>query len=174
LALACEPPKRDGRELTHWTHADLAAEAAARGIVESTSPDSIGRFLREADLKPHRVRGWINTPRDVQFDEKCRDVCETYRLAPERAAAGIQTRSIDEMTGVQALERAATTKPVRPGLVERREFEYVRHGTLTLIAAFDVLAGKVTYHLGRHVPRRTSPVGWERCWHNAAPTPRGI
>ncbi|MBK1620820.1 hypothetical protein CKO42_20780, partial [Lamprobacter modestohalophilus] len=62
LALACEPPKRDGQELTHWTHADLAAEAIARGIVESISPDSIGRFLREADLKPHRTRGWINTP----------------------------------------------------------------------------------------------------------------
>ena len=58
LALACEPPKRDGRELTHWTHADLAAEVVARGIFESISPDSIGRFLREADLKPHRVRGW--------------------------------------------------------------------------------------------------------------------
>lgn len=152
LALACEPPERDGRELTHWTHADLAAEAVARGIVESISPDFVGRFLREAELKPHRVRGWINTPRDAQFYEKCRDVCETYRLAPERAAAGIETRSIDEMTGVQALERAATSKPVRPGLVERREFEYIRHGTLTLIAAFDVVTGKVTYHLG---PTRT-------------------
>ena len=152
LALACEVPKRDGRELTHWTHAELAAEAIARGLVESISPDSIGRFLREADLKPHRVRGWINTPRDAQFDHKCRDVCETYRLAPERAAAGIETRSIDEMTGVQALERAAATLPLRRGLIERREFEYVRHGTLTLIAAFDVVTGKVTYHIG---PTRT-------------------
>ena len=152
LSLACEPPKRNGRELTHWTHADLAAEAVARGIVELISPDSIGRFLREADRKPHRVRGWINTPRDAQFDAKCRDVCETYRLAPERAAAGIETRSIDEMTGVQALERAARTLPVCPGLVERREFEYIRHGTLTLIAAFDVATGKVTYRLG---PTRT-------------------
>ena len=152
LALACEPPKRDGRELSHWTHAELAAEAVARGIVESISPDSIGRFLREADLKPHRTRGWINTPRDAQFDEKCQDVCETYRLAPERAAAGIETRSIDEMTGVQALERAAPTLPLRRGLIERREFEYIRHGTLPLIAAFDVVTGKVTYHLG---PTRT-------------------
>ena len=130
----------------------MAAEAIARGIVESISPDSIGRFLREADLKPHRTRGWINTPRDEQFDEKCRDVCETYRLAPKRAAVGIETHSIDEMTGVQALERSAATLPVRRGLVERREFEYVRHGTLTLIAAFDVVTGKVTYHLG---PTRT-------------------
>lgn len=41
LALACEPPMRNGRELTHWTHAELAAEAQARGIVESISPDSV-------------------------------------------------------------------------------------------------------------------------------------
>jgi transposase len=152
IALACEPPSRDGRELTHWTQADLAAEAVARGIVEDISAGSIGRFLREADLKPHRTRSWINTPRDDQFDEKCQDVCETYRLAPERAAAGIETYSVDEMTGVQALERNAPTLPMRKGLIERREFECIRHGTLTLIAGFDVVSGKVNYRLG---PTRT-------------------
>jgi len=152
VALACEPPQRDGRELTHWTLSDLAAVAVARGIVETISAGSIGRFLREADLKPHRTRGWINTPRDEHFDAKCHDVCATYRLAPERAAAGIETRRIDEMTGVQALQRAAATLPVRPGQVERREFEYIRHGTLTLIAGFDVVTGQVTYRLG---PTRT-------------------
>ena len=52
LALACEPPMRNGRELTHWTHAELAAEAMARHIVESISPDSIGRFLRDPS---HRI-----------------------------------------------------------------------------------------------------------------------
>ncbi len=138
--------------MTHWTHATLAGEAIARGIVTEISSHSIGRFLREVDLKPHRTRGWINSPRDAQFEDKCRDVCETYRLAPARAAAGIQTRSIDEMTGVQALERAAPTLPMRPGRAERREFEYIRHGTLTLIASFDVATGQVTYRLG---PTRT-------------------
>ncbi len=59
---------------------------------------------------------------------------------------------MDEMTGVQALERAAASSPMRPGLVEWRELEYIRHGTLTLIAAFDVVTGKVTYYLG---PLRT-------------------
>lgn len=48
------------------------------------------------------------------------------------------------MTGIQALERAAPTKLVKPGLVERREFEYIRHGTLTLIASFDVVSGKLS------------------------------
>ena len=69
-------------------------------------------------------------------------------MAPQRAAEGIQTYSIDEMTGVQALERVATTLPMRPGLLERREFEYMRHGTLTLIAAFNLVTGRVIYHLG--------------------------
>jgi len=48
----------------------------------------------------------------------------------------VRTVSIDEMTGIQALERAAPGLPMRPGKVERREFEYRRHGTQTLIAAF--------------------------------------
>jgi transposase len=152
IALACENPSDAGLPITHWTHATLAEEAMARGIVTEISSHSIGRFLREVDLKPHRTRGWINSPRDAQFEDKCRDVCETYRLAPERAAAGIQTRSIDEMTGVQALERAAPTLPMRPGRAERREFEYIRHGTLTLIASFDVATGQVTDRLG---PTRT-------------------
>ncbi len=55
----------------------------------------------------------------------------------------MRTLSIDEMTGIQALERLAPSLPLRPGLVERREFEYKRHGTQTLIAAFDVASGKL-------------------------------
>ena len=55
----------------------------------------------------------------------------------------MRTVSIDEMTGIQALERAAPSLPMKPGHVERREFEYVRHGTKALIAAFDVATGRV-------------------------------
>ena len=152
IALACESPSDSGRPFTHWTQATLAAAAAESGIVESISAHSVGRLLREVDLKPHRTRGWINTPRDADFESKCRDVCQTYQLAPERAGTGIETRSIDEMTGVQALERAAPTQPMRPGRPERTEFEYIRHGTTTLIADFDVVTGKVSYRLG---PTRT-------------------
>ncbi len=133
IALACEPPSERGRPFTHWAHTKLAAKASEDGIVDRISAHSVGRFLGELDLKPHRTRGWINTPRDADFASKCRDVCQTYQLAPERAVAGIETRSIDEMTGVQALERAAPTQPMRPGRPERTEFEYIRHGTTTLI-----------------------------------------
>ena len=78
------------------------------------------------------MREWLDAKPDPQFAEKCHDIYQTYRLAPERAAAGIPTFSIDEMTDIQALERIAPTLPVRPGRVERREFEYTRHGTCTL------------------------------------------
>jgi transposase len=78
-----------------------------------------------------------------------------YAEAPARDAQGNHTVSTDEMTGIQALERAHPTLPMRPGQVERREFEYIRHGTLTLIANFDVASGQViTPSLG---PTRTAP-----------------
>lgn len=63
--------------------------------------------------------------------------------AIERAKQGERTVSLDEMTGIQATERKAATKPMRPGKRERREFEYIRHGTQTLIASFDVAQGQV-------------------------------
>jgi hypothetical protein len=72
------------------------------------------------------------------------EVCETYQQAPFAARGGRHTESCDEMTGIQALERTAPTKLVKSGLVERREFEYKRHGTLTLIASFDVVSGKLS------------------------------
>ncbi len=60
----------------------------------------------------------------------------------------MRTVSIDEMTGIQALQRAAPSLPMRPGLVQRREYEYIRHGTQTLIAAFDIASGKVSGRIG--------------------------
>jgi putative transposase len=64
-------------------------------------------------------------------------------MAPVLEALGTHVLSTDEMTGIQALERAAPTLPMRPGQVERREFEYVRHGTQSLIANFQVATGQV-------------------------------
>ena len=68
--------------------------------------------------------------------------------AAAAAEQGGQTVSIDEMTGIQALEPAAKSLPMKPGHVERREFEYVRHATKALIAAFDVATGKVRGSIG--------------------------
>ncbi len=72
-----------------------------------------------------------------------REVCATYEQAPAAHAQGIHVVSCDEKTGIQALERLHPTPPMQPGQVERREFEYVRHGTQTLIASMDVATGKL-------------------------------
>lgn len=61
----------------------------------------------------------------------------------EREQQGERTVCVDEMTGIQALERTEKDLPLRPGLVQRREFEYIRHGTQTLIANFNVATGQI-------------------------------
>jgi hypothetical protein len=80
---------------------------------------------------------------DAQRDEKIRDGCEVYARAPERAKQGERTISMDELTGVQALERNHPNLPMQPGHVLRREFEYMRHGTLSWFMNFDVVTGQV-------------------------------
>ncbi|MGG6270970.1 transposase [Leptolyngbya sp. AN03gr2] len=66
-----------------------------------------------------------------------------YEHAPAFAADGIHLVSTDEMTGIQALERAAPTQPVRPGKLKLLEFEYIRHGTLSLIANWQIAHGGI-------------------------------
>lgn len=70
-------------------------------------------------------------------------MCDLYKAAPQLKAEGVHVVSTDEKTGIQALERAAPTKPTQPGLDEKREFEYMRHGTTCLTANFDVATGEV-------------------------------
>ena len=137
-------PARDCRR-SHATRPGAAHLAALGGAF----------FKKEADLKPHRVRYWLTPKPDPAFDTKCANICKVYK-----AAAGVddtrRTVSIDEMTGIQALERIAPGLPMMPGKVQRREFEYRRHGTQTLIAAFNVATGKVEGMIGDTKRRTTS------------------
>jgi len=71
------------------------------------------------------------------------DVNGLYQAAPALAARGERIMSTDALTGVQALERKHPGLPPVPGKVERREFEYVRHGTRTFIVNRDVATGAV-------------------------------
>jgi len=96
-------------------------------------------------LKPHLSRYWLNTKEKdpEKFQQEVEIVCTLYAEAQTRYEEGEHTISTDEMGGIQALERLFATKPVRPGLVERCEFEYIRHGTQTLIANWEVALGQV-------------------------------
>lgn len=79
----------------------------------------------------------------MQREEKIVEGCEVYARAPQRAMQGEHTISLDELTGVQALERKHPDLPMQPGRVLRREFEYIRHGTLSWFINFDVVSGQV-------------------------------
>ena len=94
-------------------------------------------------LKPHRSRYWLTPEPDPRADEKIASITALYGEAATLAQAGERVLSTDEMTGIQAKERKHPTQPMGPGRVERREFEYIRHGTQTLIANWDVAAGVV-------------------------------
>lgn len=89
------------------------------------------------------MRYWLTPPEDPQLDAKVADICTLYQEAPALAEQGERVVSTDELTGVQALERKAPGLPMVPGKVERREFEYIRHGTCTFILSRDVATGQV-------------------------------
>jgi transposase len=146
LALACEPPAQAGRPITHWTGKELAAAAQQRGIVASISAAQVGRYLREAELQPHKSRYWLNAKEKdpAQFQQKVETVCGAYLEAPRLyREENTHTVCTDEMTGIQALERGAATLAMTPGHTECREFEYRRHGTTTLIGNFHVVTGQL-------------------------------
>jgi transposase len=89
------------------------------------------------------IRYWLTPPDDDQFAAKVTDICQVYRVAPALAEQDERVITTDELTGVQALERKHPGLPLAPGKVERREFEYIRHGTCTFILSRDVVTGQV-------------------------------
>jgi len=143
IALACEKPEDHGRPITHWSARELRDQAIQEHLVPSISVRHVNRLLAATNLQPHRSRYWLNAKPDPQKDEKIRTVCALYQQAQEAATRGELTFSLDEMTGVQALARIAPDLPMQPGQPVRREFEYERRGTLSLLAGLEVAAGRV-------------------------------
>ena len=118
-----------------WSHRLLAEHLATDGI----SASQIGRILADLDLKPHRVRGWLTRRADPNFFTKAAEVCDLYLRQP----AGSVVVCVDEKTAIAARSRKHPDQPCRPGRLARREFEYIRHGTVSIIAALDVHNGQV-------------------------------
>src|ERR1035441_9912311 len=118
-----------------WTHALIAGQLAGTGI----SASQAGRILADLDLRPHRVRGWLNRRDDGQFWAQAAAVCDIYLRPPP----GTVVICIDENTGIQAKYREYPERPARRGRLARREFEYVRNGTVSIVAALQVATGQV-------------------------------
>jgi transposase len=130
-----ETPGQD----THWSTRGMAG---ATGLSQS----AISRIWRAFGLKPHMVETWkLST--DPQFVDKVRDVVGLYMNPPENALV----LSVDEKSQMQAIDRTAPILPVMPTTPARMTHDYVRHGTTSLFAAFDVASGSViATHYRRH------------------------
>ena len=109
------------------------------------SDSQVWRICRSMDLKPWQVRSWM-TSHDPDFDERAADICGLYLDPPQNWAVF----SVDEKTGMQAKSRANPTRPAQPrsgaepkGRPAQQEFEYRRHGTKALFAAFECATGEV-------------------------------
>ena len=146
ISLACEDPEDSGRPITNWSGRELADEIKERGIIDRISPGWVSEILRRANLRPHRSRYWLFSKdrRDRDFDQRVASICTAYTEAISLYEQhGIHTISIDEQTGIQALERIAPDLLPKPGHVAKREFEYERHGTTGLFGNLHVATGEI-------------------------------
>ena len=118
LGCGLRAPRKLGRPINCWTHRELTDEVIRRGIVPSISKSQVGSYLQEADLQPHRSKYWLNTKEKCQetFEQQVQLVCQTYLEAPKLYfQAQTHTVSVDEMPGIQAIERIANKIPMQPG-----------------------------------------------------------
>lgn len=127
---------------THWSSRKLADELG--GVSHMT----ISRIWAKHGLQPHRLEGYVCS-NDPDFETKAADVIGLYLNPPAHAAVFC----VDEKTAIQALDRKDPVLPLSPGRAERHGFEYKRHGTLWLYAAFNTKTGEV---LGKTPTRHTS------------------
>lgn len=126
---------------THWSTRRLAK-------VLGISHMMIARVWARHGLKPHRLERYMASD-DPEFERKAADIIGLYLNPPQHAAVFC----VDEKTAIQALDRLDPVLPLSPGRAERHGFEYARHGTLSLYAAFNTRTGAV---LGRPADRHTS------------------
>ena len=122
---------------THWSRASMAQRS---GLSKST----IGRIWRDFGLKPH-LADTFKVSADPLFVDKVVDVVGLYHHPPERAVV----LCTDEKSQVQALDRSQPVLPMMPGMPERRSHDYLRHGTTSLFAAFNIADGTVISELHR-------------------------
>jgi len=126
---------------THWSTRKL-------GAVLGVSHMMVARVWSKHAVKPHRLDRYMAS-NDPNFEIKAATIIGLYLNPPQHAAVFC----VDEKTAIQALDRKDPLLPLSPGRAERHGFEYYRHGTLSLYAAFNTRTGEV---LGKTAERHTS------------------
>jgi transposase len=159
VSLACGKAKEHGYPHELWTTRLLARHAREHGpsvghqcfakLVQGT----VCKILGQEEIKPHKVRYYLER-RDAEFEQKMAEVLCVYRevqvlkkaaTKPKKSGKPVTIVSYDEKPGIQAIATTAPDLPPVPGVYPAlaRDYEYKRHGTLSLLAGIDLLTGKV-------------------------------
>ena len=156
IDLACQKPKELGYSYELWTTALLAkharehGEASGHPSLAKLSRGSVSKILSKSDVRPHKIRYYLER-RDPEFEAKMAQVLFVYkevallREAGEDVSSMVAILSYDEKPGIQAIANTAPDLPPEPGKhpTLSRDHEYVRHGTVSLMAGIDLLNGRV-------------------------------
>lgn len=161
VSVACTKPTDHGLAAELWSISALArfvsegAEVAGYPRLTQAGKSTVWRILNEHDIKPHKIRYYLER-RDPEFDRKMQDILMVYRdvsIYTEGAVHDgrpnpIYTVSVDEKPGVQALGLTAPDLPPVSGKAAtvRRDYEYVRHGTVSILAGIDLHSGHIFAH----------------------------
>ena len=162
VSLACRKAHELGYPHELWTTRLLARHAREHGPVAghaclaNLAQGTLCKILNQHEVKPHKVRYYLER-RDADFEAKMAEVLCVYREVAvlKEAAAGeaaasesgkaVAIVSYDEKPGVQAIGTTAPDLPPKPGqhACFGRDHEYVRRGTVSILAGIDLLTGKV-------------------------------
>jgi len=158
VSIACTKPKDHGLAAELWSISALArfvserAEAAGFARLANAGKSTVWRILDDNDIKPHKIRYYLEK-RDPDFDRKMQEVLMVYRDVSIYTQAAVHdarpnpiyTVSVDEKPGVQAIGLTAPDLPPVPGKAAAvgRDYEYVRHGTVSILAGIDLHCGHI-------------------------------
>jgi hypothetical protein len=157
--LACQKPTELGYSYELWTTRLLAAHVRKKCrktgyyCLRKIGCGTVSKILSRHKLKPHKVRYYLEL-RDANFDEKMIAVIKTYKKAQAARKnpnkySGTVFLSYDEKPGIQAIANTAPDLPPVPGLYQAwsRDHEYKRLGTMSLMAAIDLVSGRAHHQL---------------------------
>ncbi len=160
LHCACQKPKDLGYSSELWTyqllqvHLQQHCVAAGHPELRKLSRSKLHKILRQGEIRPHKIRYYVER-RDPEFERKMAAVLHVYKeveitngklLRGTLRQPSVVTLSYDEKPGIQALAPTSPDRPPVPGrhASHRRDYEYKRLGTVSLLAGLDLHTGRVT------------------------------
>ena len=157
VALACQKPKELGYSFELWTtrllasHIRKTCQQAGHSSLAKISRGTVSKILTKHQIRPHKISYYLGR-RDPAFETKMAQVLYVYKevemlrqAADQGLSSMVAVLSYDEKPGIQAIENTAPDLPPVPGQQRQwaRDHEYIRHGTVSLMAGIDLFTGKV-------------------------------